>query len=76
MRYPRRACPTSGHANRPDLQVGWPARKDFFFEKKKQKTFVFLARPKGSRLPPSRNQVTKILVFFKKNILPLAQAGD
>jgi hypothetical protein len=39
----------------------------FFFEKKKQKTFVTLV----SRVPPHRSQVAGVFWFFfaKKNIL-------
>ncbi len=43
-------------------------RKDFFFEKKKQKTFVSGARA----LPPSRASITKVFWNFssEKNMLP------
>jgi hypothetical protein len=43
-------------------------KKDFFFEKKKQKTFGWLSRA----YPADVRQVAKVFWFFfsKKNVLP------
>jgi hypothetical protein len=53
-----------GFADYPGLHRG--SRKDFFFEKKKQKTFATWAQPIRGR----RRQVAKVFWFFfsKKNI--------
>jgi hypothetical protein len=50
----------------PGLSEG---RKDFFFEKKKQKTFALALYPRGVCCgSPARHQTSKsfLLLFFKK----------
>jgi hypothetical protein len=42
--------------------VAWPTRKQFFFEKKNQKTFISFVRPSGS--PGSRHAEGNSQKFF------------
>jgi hypothetical protein len=47
-------------------------RKQFFFEKKNQKTFTCAPSVRGSRERPSGAQESKsfLVLFFKKELLP------
>jgi hypothetical protein len=54
------------------MHCGWrrfKASKRFFFEKEKQKTFVFSVRGNASRLPPPSKDKNFLLLFFKKEAL-------
>jgi hypothetical protein len=55
------------------MSQGKKVRKQFFFEKKNQKTFTSLATPDGRTLGGSRAGCADksfLVLFFKKELLP------